>query len=847
MKILKVLKCSILTLCFAFSIFAFSGCDDKKLNEVYIQSNCIETTVEQNSTFDISNLKVYAKFNKGEDELLDASAFTISNIDTSVLGEQQLTVTYKDLTYSVTVTVVKAVTGIAYKQGLPTTIYQDSVLQTSGVQITVTYSDLTTVDLTATANSGITFAGTDTSTVGEKTLTITYLGKTAQTTYTVSEDAVTGVVITSGTVADEVSANSTLNTSNLTLTATLLSGKTSVISAGFTVSEFNTSIVGEYNLVVTYGTKTATKKIKVTNDFTILGFSNPEFVANYSQNSNTRNTFTSTSSDGVKGFEVTGKQYLVGDDNNFIYQPTLQIRKSSTNSSINTFKTKIQVFMKNTTGNYEELTTNITDYVVIDDYNQTYDFTALAVGKEFKISVRPYYVSEDEEELVDNSEFEFKVVDGYNIYSAADLSVIDNVNSDNKWATLKEKNNISLSLNVNAVILHQNISIQNSDIPSLHFYTESEVAGDTDASRAVGSLKDSTAETLGYIYRRTIAEGSSFTIEGNYFTISANDIALVVRQSGKVSASADATITTHTTLFEFLGNDTGAAENFNLNNVSFYGNTKKSEDQTLSGGLICFKADAVSTLMENCLSQRWFINVMFQVGTTQTYKISKTNVFDANNCLLYNWGVENVFIESSHLIGAGGPVMINDHVDNNASTGEGGIPTNVITTNSVLESLVAGSENWFVSYGATSIAGGIKAMNALMTPYGKTLLDSTNTKLNLICVFKSGSTEGLTSSKIRGSFIDSNAKFTNGLDLSNTSINTIKTQTIESLAEGGYTAAQIASALENAAILQTHNGAIGMPNTSGWEITPDATKMANCESYMNFYLFNGMGAVFGLQ
>ena len=265
------------------------------------------------------------------------------------------------------------------------------------------------------------------------------------------------------------------------------------------------------------------------------------------------------------------------------------------------------------------------------------------------------------------------------------------------------------------------------------------------------------------------------------------------------------------------------------------------------------KMNTVNTNIYNNLSQSWFISYMMEGNNTIADSIvnnfNYVNAFDAYSSLLYVWGARDVRINNSHLIGAGGPVMIVDHVENNATTGEGGYISNVKTTDSTLESYVAGTEGWFNTYeGSGAIVTSLKGMDALLNAYGKTILDSTGKLINLISVYKSGSVEGLSTSKIRGTFSDTD--YTYGLDLSSATIETIKNNIITALASQGYDQATIASILEKMAILQTYNGTVGVPGTSGWfdeSVAPNSELMATAEAYLNVYLFNGMAAVIGLN
>ena len=127
----------------------------------------------------------------------------------------------------------------------------------------------------------------------------------------------------------------------------------------------------------------------------------------------------------------------------------------------------------------------------------------LKVGKTFSISVLPKYISQDELNNISASEFTFNVVDGYNVYNAADLSLFDNVNASGKWTKYKNVNGIALDLNISALILQNNITIEREDIPSSHYWTASEVSGATDYNRVVNSLKDSKQDDLGIITSQT--------------------------------------------------------------------------------------------------------------------------------------------------------------------------------------------------------------------------------------------------------------------------------------------------------------------------------------------------------
>lgn len=672
-----------------------------------------------------------------------------------------------------------------------------------------------------------------------------------------TELVVSSIEIDKTSIESSAVVGEEFDVSGLNIKVTYENGYQKRLTTGFTITkEVSTDVAGEQTLQVSYQGKTDEVTIMVKNSYQVRGFSDPQFVVDYNANKTLKNGFTSTESTGTKGFEVVNSCYKVGNDNNFIYSPILAVKTAKGDYEDWTeYKASIDVYILDN-GEYTLLDSNVEEYVTFDDTLHTFKFTDKALGNKFQIKMLPFGMTDEEKAFITARTFEFEVVDGWNAYSAKDISLVDNVNEEGKWTEYKTNNGIDLSLKVNSIILHDNITLKDSDFPASQFLGTDEVKpGDADYSLALGSLKDSNSTKEGFIYYRNIADGETFTFEGNYFRLSAENISKIVRQevSGKRRVTpAGQAITIHTSLFGFAG-DIGSAVKGQgyFRNVHLMGNTQKSDDVLMSGGVMAIKLRNTSFTFENLLSQRWFISFMLEGSSEYSdgcvHKFDKVNAFDAYNTLLYVWGARDVRINASHFIGAGGPVMICDHVENNQTTGEGGFITNVKTTNSVLESFVAGSEGWFATYqGAGALASSIKAMNALVTPYGNTLCDKPNQKINLIAVYKSGSVEGLTTSKIRGSFTDTKETYTNGLDLSDAGIEATKNQIIQQFAAGGMSPEQIAKTLEQMAILQTFNGAVGVPGTDGWLSAPDQTKFAQADGYMNVYLFNGMAAVLGM-
>ena len=817
--------------------------------------------VKCGTNVDLSDVVITCTYSNGDvEDLTSLPENNADEIDTTKLGtDQVITFTYKNQNCELPVEIYDEIEELVNIQGVVLVVEYGTNYVTSNITASVRYASGLEVALN---NSDLTFSTINTSLLDEQTLTISYTldGKTinAYINNIVVKDVLESIEIKG--VQTVCYQGDDYDMSGLIVVLSFRSGAVSEVTSGYTVlQDISTNEIGVQTLEIEYQGKKATKQVTVNKTYTITGFNDPKFVTDYNSNKKLKNEFTSTDSTGTKGFEITNVSYKVGDDNEFIYSPILAVKtKDNENVRLTEYKAIINVYILDN-DEYTLLDSNMDEYVTFNDTLHTFNFTDKAVGNKFQIKMLPYGMTDAEKAIVTERVFEFEVVDGWNAYSAKDISLIDNMNEKDKWTEYKTANNISLNQKISSIILHDNITLKDSDLPASQFLGSDEVKeSDSDYNIAFGSLKDEHSSDYGFIYHRQIADGETFTIEGNYFRLSAEYISKIVREEvdgvRRITGEGEA-ITVHTSLFGFSGdvNSTVKGQGY-IKNIHLIGNTQKSEDALMSGGVMAMKVRNTNFTFDNILSQRWFISFMvegandYSDGCSHIFK--NVNAFDAYNTLLYSWGARNVQIIDSHFIGAGGPVMICDHVDNNKSTGEGGYITNVKVSNSVLESFVAGSEGWFATYeGASALAFSIKAMNALITPYGNTLCDKSNQKINLIAVYKSGSVQGLSTSVIRGSFEDTKETYDNGLDLSSEGIATTKNQVINKLLEDDIKHDQIASVLANMAILQTFNGEVGVPGTSGWysdSLAPDQTKFAQADGYMNVYLFNGMAAVLGM-
>lgn len=812
----------------------------KKIASVSYKEGSTETKVEKGGTLDYSGLKLLVTY-EGESTPVEVAynARTMQiALDTSTAGTKTMTITYMGKTATTQITVIE-LSSIAFDpSSMSQTAYQYVPLSTAGASITATYSD----NSTKTINTNLTFSGVNTQNAGVQNLVIGYKGlSTPNIAITVKE--VTAIAYASG-LADAINQGAILAKSGLKLTATY-DGATKTLDYNMIenvveFSGYDTSVAGDQTITITLGSLVTTHDITViTNNGMVLGFQTPALLAERQIDQNTyTDYFNPNDADHVKGFAETNHMYVVGNQNPWVFMPNTRVYKDSVSITPTTLHTTVKVYLgAEKTDEALIAEDDLADYVTIDNLNyQTYQFTQEAADKVFTIEVQPYENTNSRFIIT----FTFKVINGYNIYDAKDLSILDNWdgkpsyndnNTTGKWTEWRNANDVEFYNNitpddVTAIVFQNNIDLRPSDVPSVQFWDKDSKGGDMTLEHAQelnsdtlsdgktlntandidissyqyfkGSVKDRMGGLYDFdhgdkysefVYTRYITSGT-FTIEGNYYRLSIENYPRVqcITADGSVFQGGEGNqgtpITTHATLFAFQGKDdpTQAMNcHFIMRDLNLMGNAGRTENVQDSGGILGIKKKNAEMTMENVLSQKWFINIMNDEGHRQNASLynseawsysnsltfKKVNMYDSYNTLVYNWaGALN--IEDCNLIGAGGPVMICDHVGNNETTAAGGAISKVNVKNSVLQSWVAGTEGWFVSYGATALANMIKATDQAyltISDNTKTILKNKNgiTLMNLVAVYKSADVEGISSSQIRGTF--DVYGYSNGLDL----------------------------------------------------------------------------------
>ena len=459
-------------------------------------------------------------------------------------------------------------------------------------------------------------------------------------------------------------------------------------------------------------------------------------------------------------FKELNKPYVVGTENPFIVLPNLTIvdddfddydnETDSINKWNHDFKYTVSKIVD---GNKNAAPAG--DYSIVSNREGKIKFAESAIGNKYEIKVTAGGLSEAVESRASASvSYEVSVVKGYNVYTAKELSYIDQRHGDGPdaqdwktgdvagfrpmWDAFKQANGLRTDYNPDCLILQDNIKVTKDDIPSTFFYTAEELKNANDA-KAVGSMKDSCELYLYMGLDQNSANQFDYNMEkslklyGNYFTIDFSTFPLVKRAWGE--KTEEGKVVSHATAFRCQYGS------LDFSDIKLLGNSKRAiteEDTVNAGGLIMFKVTHCSKIVatNNVISRQCFITYMGEEPSESNPNILEFNIkncksYDSYNCHLYNYcGVVNV--ENSDFGMCGGPVLIADHgrfadadgaevldVNNLVYKVNGYAPTSVFK-NCTFNNYVAGTEAWFTQMGASGLVPDIKALSDLYAPYGMT-------------------------------------------------------------------------------------------------------------------------------
>ena len=453
------------------------------------------------------------------------------------------------------------------------------------------------------------------------------------------------------------------------------------------------------------------------------------------------------------------QSYKVGDENAFSFKPQLTLAvlpAGKTDIDDVEFRYNADwsynVTLSLLNDNNEYVDANLEEFTdSLDNDNCLIDFSDAAIGHTFKVSLYPEGLNEEQiKELKTKwtKEYEFEVVEGYNVTNAKELAYIQNdtANMPNigtseatkgkkykeVWDAFKNANQLKVDYNPSALILHNDINITVDDLPSEYFYNEEETLGffskdEPNYKKVLGSLKDWV-----HIYYRDFEKNSEFHLEGNYFSLNISSIPIVVK--GNETNQVPENFISHSVLFSFQGDKTGKSS---IKNIKLVGNAPRKDESTLSGGVILTKVQGPDFKAYNNVANRWFITY-FPNKSASAFLMDKCRAYNNFNSFIYNWGSKDVTIRDCEFKRAGGPVIIQECLYIDDADPANDVDGSIKIENSVLESIVAGSEGWFTTMSADQMAMQVKGLDYFFKQNDRSFLSKRNNLeyFNLISVIK---------------------------------------------------------------------------------------------------------------
>ncbi|MCH5157132.1 MAG: bacterial Ig-like domain-containing protein [Clostridiales bacterium] len=249
----------------------------KKLIGITLNTDNVKKEFTVGDAFSYDGLIVTAHYNRNRSEAV--KDFTVSTPDMATAGSKTVTVTYSDMTADYQITVSEPVVKPDPNHVLDSiTINTDNVTKTFAVGDTFTYAGLVvtghfqTEPLTEVIETGYTVSTPDMSTAGNKTVTVTYLGKTADYTIYVAPRVLQSISLNVSNVKRDYTVNDAFTYQGLVVTAHYNSAPLTETVTDYTVNvdELDMSCAGQKTVVITYQGKMASYEIVVHEPVLVL-------------------------------------------------------------------------------------------------------------------------------------------------------------------------------------------------------------------------------------------------------------------------------------------------------------------------------------------------------------------------------------------------------------------------------------------------------------------------------------------------------------------------------------------------------------------------------------------------
>ena len=246
----------------------------------------------------------------GKSSITDGKTTTSLNI--SVSSTVPISILVKNAGVSQTVSyekfVDKYVTGITVsKTPDKTTYYQGELFDTTGLEVSKTYSDGTLEAITDYELSGF-----DSSSAGTKTITVTASGKTTTFEITVSEASITAISVTTMPTKVNYHIGKEFDSTGIVVTATASDGNTIDVTKDCTYSGFDSNSPKQCEITVHYGSFTCAFEVTIMQPERInrMSYSGTEYFVGDTTDVRVRSMtvlYSDGSEDVTSGFTIENK------------------------------------------------------------------------------------------------------------------------------------------------------------------------------------------------------------------------------------------------------------------------------------------------------------------------------------------------------------------------------------------------------------------------------------------------------------------------------------------------------------------------------------------------------------
>ena len=731
------------------------------IQEIRVLAGTLPKNVRYGYSIDSSDLRLEITYTNGtkviksKSELGAAISVTYGETRTTA-ANVAVTVSYTENTVTKTtvetVEVLKIKSISALNGTVPTTVLRGAAYPLDNVRLTVIYTD-------NVEGSGVEFyylvdvndpflniTNIDTTNAGEKALIFGFMptdgGFEYTTAVTVMVKGPSKIELIDSTMQLTVNKDQKLDVSGAQFKVTFTDGTYAYIDTtniDLKLSTIDTSTTGTKKLTVTYldcSVDITIEVVDVTGEIgDIFGIELPDSIV-------ARNSYKNN-------FMAKNEPYVVGDDNPYLfYLNVLILDKNDDLLDVDgrSVETIAKIYLVGKDGETLLEGDALTAMVAVDSKKNTYDFTEDAVGKTFRIEIKPkenYYGTATKSHTV-------TVVDAYNIYDAKELNLISNfdydINSNEVEGYLSSQKVINEFLNtndivrpegdINGIVLHSNITIEMTDIPSEFYYTY------TKNGQEKTEFYDFT-----YVYYRAVSvDAPVFSMYGNYYTLYSYGLPCIV-ENGIVN-NDDAFSSAALFRFRYDSFDpehpltvdyTNDNYHVYVKNMAFRDNDPNSNDQAASErhmrGLYGLQATMINFHMYNSNMEAFYISL--DINGDYTYmNLDSCKLYNAWQGHIFVWNKNHVAedtsttdqkphanyqtnkinITNSSLTKCGGPVILaqTDMLDTGKECYKYASIDVVVDEASVLESYVTGQEAWFVAVNQTPLAMQIMAMNQLI-------------------------------------------------------------------------------------------------------------------------------------